>query len=613
MTKAWTDKKEFQDLSYELATAEDREFERRVLPLIHIIWPDAVVPPAMRWLDRSGIDILVWSDSDLFPLVIQCKGFKVPEEKIGKSQIDQCKDSIASFRDSGLKAETYLLIHNRTGKNAILRSTVEAEIQKLVESGQVCRAELWDRQELLSKVFNKMLELVRSSVESNRLGAQDYGEHTLYEPLEHVPFELSDLVADPNHLVSQSKPKFCLSDPAIEVLSSDRSNLILMIGEAGYGKTTVALRALACTNHLIFYVPAATIPKNVNSTMALLRHCIKPERLFDDVLNKDRQTLERLTGPIMKYLLKDEATPVILILDGLDESVYFSRRGGLQSLFNQLRDIRVPVVMTARKEFWTQRQIDFSNLFGEAGSRVKGVHRRIRLIELLPWEKEQIGLLARRYTDTLKDAEQREHLNRLIQIIESNEYEDYYGDIPRRPLFLKFILETVAQRGVHRTGRARLYYEWAKTKIIRDIRQPMRWGTVKRAPIISEGESADMTLRLAFHAMMLAAFRMTLRRGNTIELLPYCFMDEILLSDERLKQIIDPTGLFLNSLLVPMSAHLSHGPLQVRFGHRAYQEFLLALYLREHPGELENVILPDEVAVHIKELDNESLTVSEIS
>lgn len=218
MTKAWTDKKEFQDLSYELATAEDREFERRLLPLIRIIWPDSVVPPAMRWLDRSGIDILVWSDSGPFPLVIQCKGFKVPEEQIGKSQIDQCKDSIVSFRDSGLRAETYLLIHNRTGRNVSFRTNVEAEIQKLVESGQVRRAEVWDRQRLLKEVFNRMLEIVRSAIESNRIDAQIYGEHILFEPIEQVPFASSDLTADPNRLVGQSKPKCCLADPANELL-----------------------------------------------------------------------------------------------------------------------------------------------------------------------------------------------------------------------------------------------------------------------------------------------------------------------------------------------------------------------------------------------------------
>jgi hypothetical protein len=150
MSKAWTDKKEYKLLSGELATSEGRDFERLALPLIRIIWSNAIAPAAMGPYDRIGADHLVWADREPLTLVVQCKGFEVPEEEIGKSQIRQCLKSIQSFKKSGQKAKTYLLIHNRTGKNEELRKVVGLELKTLVESGQVNRAELWDRQRVFS-------------------------------------------------------------------------------------------------------------------------------------------------------------------------------------------------------------------------------------------------------------------------------------------------------------------------------------------------------------------------------------------------------------------------------------------------------------------------------
>ena len=59
MSKAWTDKKEYQLLAGELATSEGRDFERLSLPLIRIIWSETITPTAMGSYDRIGADHLV--------------------------------------------------------------------------------------------------------------------------------------------------------------------------------------------------------------------------------------------------------------------------------------------------------------------------------------------------------------------------------------------------------------------------------------------------------------------------------------------------------------------------------------------------------------------------
>lgn len=611
MSKAWTDKKEYQLLAGELATSEGRDFERLSLPLIRIIWSEAITPTAMGSYDRMGADHLVWADSEPLALVIQCKGFKVPEEEIGKSQIQQCLKSIRAFRKSNQRAQTYLLIHNRTGKNEEFRQTVGDELKALAESGQVDRAELWDRQRFLREAFNKLLELVRSMIALNASSSQLYADESPeYEFLRDVPLQVSHLRISPLRLSKASPPEKLVTDPSIELLKSDQSNLVLMIGEAGFGKTIAALRTFG-SGRQIFYVPGATFSPEDPSTKAFLQQAINLDKLLMSFQASDIPTVRRILKPVVEQVLKERKNPLVLIIDGLDESIYFSYRGGLQWLFNHLREVLVPVILLARTEFWQAKLTDFTTSIGQVNQKGEERRRTVKLIELLPWTKRQIAELAKRYRDTLTESAKRARLDQLIETIQDGSYAKFYGTIPSRPLFLKFILDTVAERDVHHTGRAQLYYEWVRMKLARDVVNPMKWGSLGRAPIVGNTESVDATIRLSFQAMMLAAFHMTARKDNVLELLPSCPIDDILLSNERLKGITDPTGLFLNSLLIPVSPSLVYEPLRIRFAHRAYQEFFLALYLREHPEIIEGMEIPDSIREHLLDLDNEGIQVEE--
>lgn len=327
MSKAWTDKREYQLLSGELAASDGRDFERLALPLIRIIWKDNIAPTPMGSFDRIGADQMVWADTEPFPLVVQYKGFKVSDSEIGSSQINQCLKSIGAFRKKGYKADVYLLVHNRIGADKRFRRSIETELSELVESGQVKRAELWNRQRFLREAFNKMLERVRSSIALNHSTAQEYCiQPDNYEPLKQVPLRKCELVFNPYRLMKKSTPSELVTDPSVELLSFDGNNIVLMIGEAGYGKTTAALRTFESEGRQIFYVPAATFS---SVRKDFLQQCVKLDRLFAEFEDTDLPVVTRLSRPIIDYVLRDEETPVVLILDGLDESAYFSYRGGL--------------------------------------------------------------------------------------------------------------------------------------------------------------------------------------------------------------------------------------------------------------------------------------------
>jgi len=597
MSKAWTDKSEFKRLFGELAATDGRVFERAVLPLLRMAWPSAVGAPALRSFDRMGIDHLVWSDAPPFPLIVQCKGFQVHERELGSGQVQSCLDSIRSFSRAKLKAKAYILVHNRPGNNEAFRNPVLKALADLESSGLVERAELWDLQRVLKEAFNSMLNYIKKAIQERHLSivdVKDKIEPDICKPLEAVPFAVSELKANQYKLVSQSEAiRFC-SDPSAEILST-KQNLSIVIGEAGFGKTTAAIRTFLTRDRQILYVPAAIISDKTISTKQFIEQCIDIDTLLADVAETDQPTMRQIARPVLAYILKNPDIAAVLVLDGVDESVYLSRRGGIQNLLNILREVRIPIVLLIRTELWNERQNDFGSSFGDIAQHPERKNQRIKLIELLPWSDDEIYGLALRYRNMLETAEERLRVDTFINTIRNGEYHLFYGDIPRRPLFLRFILETTAQKDAHKVGRAVLFQEWAEMKIRRDVAAPMIWGSVGRLPLVSPNESTESVMYLAFRAMSLAAYHMTQKSNGSLELVPFCEVSRLLKADPDITEIRNPTGLFLNSLLIPVPKVSGVDPQNVRFAHRAYQEFFLARYLIAHPDIVSGLQIPQSV------------------
>jgi hypothetical protein len=107
--------------------------------------------------------------------------------------------------------------------------------------------------------------------------------------------------------------------------------------------------------------------------------------------------------------------------------------------------------------------------------------------------------------------------------------------------------------------------------------------------------------------MMKAAYKMTQLVGNSLELLSDCTIDEVISTDEQLKNITDPTGLFLNSLLVPLQNTSLHSRLRIRFAHRAYQEFFLSLFIRDNSSDFHGAELPEAIKRLLIDLETEGI------
>jgi hypothetical protein len=387
-------------------------------------------------------------------------------------------------------------------------------------------------------------------------------------------------------------------DPCRELIDA-REKLAILLGPAGFGKSTTAFRlARMGTRHAI-YVPAASITKSVQGTSDLLKQAVSLDELLKESEPEDRVTHETVAREVLARILKREDAPLLLILDGLDESIFFNERGGLQRLMNMVKeDVRVPVVMTARSEYWRRKEIDFATSLGIRLTDGPRKVRPVRLVELREWGGAEMLELIRRVRSEIRDEEEDRRLVELEGLIGSGGYAEFYGDIPKRPLFLRFIIETVRERDPHHVDRAQLVREWAVQKVLRDIGNPQQFGGL-RAPIASEAD-AQTTVELAFLAMKHAAALMTKVTGGELEILPSCRFDALASAHPRLGAMSEPTGVVLNSLLVPLRTPPSE-PSRVGFAHRLFQEFFLGVAISEGIIDAEGLTVPEAVKEWIDE------------
>lgn len=593
MALGWTDNTVYRKIQVELGVRTADDFERESLRLLRLIWPAMIGTPRRRKFDRAGADHLVWSDAPPFPAVVQCKGWEVGDAELGPSQIRQCKESIESFLDGGLEAERYVLVHNRTGSNEAFRKSVNEELEKLVRAGRVKGAELWSRQQLAQHAFETLYRRFLEQAPRINLNFHDtfeLVEQVRWDPLERVPLRSSVLSVDQYRLVSSSHGRSKTADPCEEILSAG-DKIAMLVGPAGFGKTTAAFR-LARRGRFV-YAPAASITGEIQTTTDLFRQTFSCAELLADSLPEDYPVHEMIAREVVAAALKNGKAPLTIIFDGLDESIFFNKQGGIQHLMNIIKeDIRVPVVLTARSEYWHRKEADFSTSVGMKGTKAPRKVREILLVELEEWDEARMLELLRRVGRQALDPDQSERLGTLERLISSGEYSKFYGDIPRRPLFLRFIIDTVLERDPHKVSRAGLFYEWACQKVLRDVGNPKQFGG-RRVPIASEDEAAT-TIELAFLAMTKAAALMTQVEHGALNLLPSCTLDDLIASHPRLGAIKDPTGLVLNSLLIPHQGALGEAT-RLSFAHRSFQEYFLARAIREGVIDVEGIALPASV------------------
>jgi CHAT domain-containing protein/NB-ARC domain-containing protein len=609
--RAWTGKHEYAHLSGDMAAGDDETFRKIALALLRLIWsPPGEPQDDSGFLPRNGGWLLQGGSSSVF---IDLLTFPEPPESLGAPQVRRIGDAIDRFLRAGIAADGYLLLHNADLRSRTFREGIDAELRRL--AGRVARAECWGRQRLLRDAFNAMTDHALAAARGGALAFPAVVEALRSpdgEPLERVPLRISLLSFDQYRLHAEEELSAAVGDPVDAIGERGAGNVTLLLGEFGFGKTTAAARALQRSTEIL-YVPGAAMSAEIKGAKDFLSRCVNTAGLLAGCSAVDRPVCDRVVRAAVEFLFKDPTLPVALVIDGLDESAFLSRQAGLQGLFNDLDRVAVPVVLAMRTEFWLSRKQEFAMSFGII-ARHSGVRRRtVKAVELRPWGNAEALLFIQRARERWVDLQGNERLAQLEQLVAGGSFEKIYGDIPRRPLFLRFIVESVAEEGLPgaAVGRARLFRDWATQKILRDVGNARAAGGA-RPWIVAEGEPADTVVRFAWQSMLWAAACMTGEHQGVLELLPDCPLASLVERIPGVERAGDALGLHLQSLLLPVRGPTAHAPPRIAFAHRAFQEFFLAWFLLRRGELAAGWGLPASVKDWVQDLQREELVETDL-
>lgn len=587
-TKTW------KRLSGELQAATDRDFERAVLPLARAIWPNLVQPRGMKVFDRAGADLVEFGEDDELVAVVQCKGlFKV--EGLADDQFPQFEQSIDSFRKSGLKAGTFAIVHNQDGRNTAITARIENALAPLVTSGQVDKAILWDRKAFLRVVEDRLRDMVHARVyEQTGLMLeqmdQQFGYGRTYVAEVPVARKALSLRRGQPPLIREWGQCESTTNIATALAASD-ARWTLLTGLFGTGKTSAALHAARLFPNRILYVHAASLEPayGEGGTNSVMARVLTAMSVFEDFPEDDRGLFHRLAGPMLRQILQANEADSVLIIDALDENRSLSTPGAITRFASALAELRCPIIMTTREEHFRATFGNFDHLFD--GLSTKGGNLgEVGLLELEPWSDVQILSLV---DAAASEAPDSLGLRALQRALVAGEDADWRDDLLRHPFFLRMIIDLAAEDHAPSRTQVEIIGDWVWSKLARDLRA----GRALPVPVKDRNQFIEQ-MELCMTAV---AGEMVEPNGDVCGLTDTIGSDRVIEIYETLLGIsgVDLGSAIAVSLIVPVSTR-QRGTVQLRFSHRAFQEYFLARHLVNTGSSLEG--FPDQIIEFCKHL-----------
>lgn len=586
----------------ELAVASEREFERRVAPILKLFRSDVVQTPARQHLDRAGIDFVVWSDEGPFPWVVQCKGFK-EQNGLGPSQLRQILKSIEKFRKSKWSCDEYVLLHNRTGENREAERTILENLARLQDEKKAAATRLWDRQTFIrdarGRIRDILVERMREDA-ARRLHKQEglFRFGSIYLP--YVPTTERSLIVRRNEQMRMERvggARVRRRVAGLVLSPMTKGRWTLLTGHFGTGKTTTGLNAAKSSGHHVIYVRGDDLIDVTGGvgTNAMLGRVIHALGMFDDYDDETRDFVHRIAGRSMAQLLNsDEGSTFTLFVDALDESRSYGTPEGVWKLINQIADLSCPVVITTRREHFDSTFRNFDKALRSDDLPMQGGSTRNgRLFDLELWTDKEVAELitAAGKTASVNEAT---HLVRFINALRSGLAQQLYGDLPKNPLFLQMILEEAALGRIEKRNRAQLIRNWMERKIERDLNAIDR---AKPTEVVDVGAFVEGMMTLQERV----ARRMTVWEDGEWRLLEEITSDVV---EAEARNLFRESNVDISTILgcsvLSAAAPRRRGTMPVKFLLRVCQEFFLATELRHSGEKPEN--WPEEVVKFYYEL-----------
>jgi len=547
----------------------DYPFEQRCGEVLQTVFPAMTSPPARSEWDRAGIDHCMFAENaDDLLSVFQCKGFSVPE--FGSSQLTQCLHSIDTFSGSSCKTKQYGLIVNRVVKGEPRRK-IEAALQLLVQTGKAESARLLDLEAFLEIVFLEAQKYLAGLLRSSLAEFQEQHRQRMEEGVyvEGVPFRIEGTNTP------HKTPLRFIEERVLKLIAepNNKRSWTFLSGEFGFGKTSLALHlAEALQKHGVtcLYLPVAQFRQRAFEMEGPFLWEVLRIILRDEI---DAPTeRHRILHAALKEIFKRDKR-IILIFDGIDEHPICWRENGLMSVFGIFKTFNTTCLFVVREEFLAERSGHFqAAIKGGPGSFM------LRLIE---WPEPLIIEYCEHYQKRVETADARNRIGHFEEAVKSGRYVDYYGDIPKRPLFLKMLLDDVSKEDLRTRNLAELYEIYITKKFERDRATSTSKPVVLRP--LSSDEDYEVVCARLFDVMTLAAGFMHVAEEGEIRLLPS--LPEATLRECARKiseNPLDIPTILLNSVMVPVGKRNKHhqgGYIEVAFAHTSFQEFFLARHI----------------------------------
>jgi serine/threonine protein kinase len=216
----------FKKLANELRRADGAGFAAALLPFLHLLWPEARLTPE---LGAAGIDIAAGTT-----VAVQCSA----------ADPDAARRAVEAFRQSPHAVRDFIVIIQREYETVAYREALQLSLDRLIAESKAQRALVWNqRDDVVYSAFELMLERIRRAIE--RWNATMVDEQTRIEgklgaaPVRNVPFQRYELRIDATSAWPRPVSVIdSVSDVTESLLHHDHRLLHVLLGTAGFGKTT---------------------------------------------------------------------------------------------------------------------------------------------------------------------------------------------------------------------------------------------------------------------------------------------------------------------------------------------------------------------------------------
>ncbi|MGV0821046.1 NACHT domain-containing protein [Martelella sp. AMO21009] len=562
---------------YEIGRASWHDFAAIVENILGAILPNITQSKHLLQLDREGVDVYQFEDETFqIGLAVQCKGY---EREWHSERVEDLKGEIAKFIRKAQPVNEYWLVLNRSIPNTNDRKAIESALAGIVSAGKAKTAKLLDLDKFIKEVSSRAAEKFRQLSQTSRQAlADDYrARMASVDYLPHIPFRNLDAAkTDVTSHIIQAMHSYVANAKPAHTGRYRKSPRYLITGSFGFGKT-LGLHALgelwAQENHDVYFFPAANLSERafVNSAGLLSDVMLQ---IVDDDLAENEMALGILQDAC-KHAFRTSYP--LLLIDAIDESQFWNDPERLSMLWFSIEQLGIPAVVTVRDELFDSRPLDF------ATSDSKPFFERLQLTD---WDHSLMTRFLDRFASQ-RDANPPDTFLAFRHVVASGRYEDHYGDIPKRPLFLSMLAEDAWQGDDPELELYRLYGKYFRTKLQRDWASVAAPGRLVRGKEIARQFGKEEAAEALIRMMQKLALVLHERKDDPSSPEASTFTEEVLrtcvtgtigpvdqIEDVLFTSLIQPAG------RDPITKHRVY-----RFAHQSFRDWFLARALVEQRAD----------------------------